>query len=159
MSMRSLTTCWTGFRRALARWVRSPVRSWVHPPGQVPAGEANVDVLDVSVFEELRESLNNKPDVVANIYRHFLISALTKLRELDAQPAAAQMPILHMLKGSAAMVGADRFAQAAERLHASLLYLPTHATDGALRELENELRKFQRALAVHIQSLGWTTAL
>ncbi len=112
----------------------------------------STDVLDASVFQDLLESLA-APAAVAAIYRKFIGNAATFIAELASQDAAARVETMHTLKGSAAMLGANRIsALAAERqkeLHSSLVQV-----DEVARELEAELMKFRAAAAERLRAVG-----
>src|SRR5688500_12166871 len=114
-------------------------------------------VLDVGLFQELRESLGNELDVVAGIYTRFLGNAARSLEQSRRQTGAARAATLHTLKGSAAMVGATRLSSVAGRLQESLLEVAADVAEAALRELDGELALFRDALGVHLESLGYQT--
>lgn len=114
----------------------------------------STDVLDAAVFEDLLESLA-APAAVAAIYRKFLGNAATFIRELITQDAAARVETLHTLKGSAAMLGANRMSTLADQrqkdLHGSLVQVENLA-----RELDEELAKFRAAAAERLLAAGVT---
>jgi HPt (histidine-containing phosphotransfer) domain-containing protein len=115
-----------------------------------PKGDELALVLDIDLFQELRESLGNQPDVVAGIYRRFLGSTANTLDELRFQKSDTRVTTLHALKGSAAMVGANRIAAVAARLQDALLHSPDAGAESAVRELEDELAAFRLALTAHL---------
>jgi HPt (histidine-containing phosphotransfer) domain-containing protein len=110
--------------------------------------------LDAVVFQDLLESLV-APAAVAAIYCKFLGNAATFIRELASQDAAARVETLHTLKGSAAMLGANRLstlaAQLQKELHGSLVQVESVA-----RELDEELARFRAAAAARLLAEGVT---
>ena len=112
------------------------------------------EVLDASLFQDLLESLA-APAAVAAVYRKFLDNAAVFIRELPAQDSAARVETMHTLKGSAAMLGANRIsALAAEfqsHLHGSLVQVEL-----AAQELDAELAKFRVAAAERLLAAGVT---
>ncbi len=119
-----------------------------------PEGGETALVLDIDLFQELLESLGNRPDVVAGIYERFLGSTANTLVELRSQTSAARVTTLHALKGSAAMVGANRIAAVATRLQEALSHSSEVAADAGVRELEGELAAFRLALSTHLNQKG-----
>lgn len=112
------------------------------------------EVLDASLFQELLESLV-APAAVAAVYRQFLENAATFIRELATQDSAARIETLHTLKGSAAMLGANRIsalaAQLQSQLHGSIVQV-----EQAAHELDEELAKFRAAAAECLLTAGVT---
>ena len=120
-----------------------------------PSGSAaSPEVLDASVFQDLLESLS-APAAVAAIYRKFLDNAATFIRELASQHSAARVETMHTLKGSAAMLGANRLSALAAKLQ-SQLHGSIVQVDQAARELEAELAKFRVAAAERLLTAGVT---
>jgi HPt (histidine-containing phosphotransfer) domain-containing protein len=117
-----------------------------------PKCETPECVLDIELFQELRESLGNEPAVIAGIYRRFLGNASGSLEQLRCQTGAAWTTTLHALKGSAAMVGANRIAAVAARLQDAPA--PDKVGHDAVRELEGELTMFRIELTAHLDCLG-----
>lgn len=111
-------------------------------------------VLDASMFQDLLESLV-EPTAIATIYRKFLDNAATFIRELASQDSAARVETLHTLKGSAAMVGANRLSALAAKLQ-SQLHGSIVQVEQAAHELEDELAKFRVAAAERLLSVGVT---
>lgn|GEM_PF-2400082 len=112
-------------------------------------------VLDTELFQELRESLGCELDAVLRIYRRFLANAAGSLDEARRQTGAARAATLHTLKGSAAMVGANRIASVAGRLQEGLVDSPDAIAQAAIGELEGELTTFRLTLTAHLDSLGY----
>lgn len=112
------------------------------------------ELLDAGVFQDLLESLA-APAAVAAIYRKFIGNAATFIRELASQDIPARVETMHTLKGSAAMLGANRMsalaAQLQTELHGSLVQV-----ERAARELEDELTKFRAAAAERLLAAGGT---
>jgi HPt (histidine-containing phosphotransfer) domain-containing protein len=108
--------------------------------------------LDATVFQDLLESLV-EPAAVAAVYRKFLGNAATFIRELAGQDAAGRVETLHTLKGSAAMLGANRMsalaAQLQAELHGSLVQV-----EQAARQLEQELAAFRTAATERLLAAG-----
>jgi HPt (histidine-containing phosphotransfer) domain-containing protein len=112
-------------------------------------------VLDIEFFQELRESLGNELEVVAHLYKRFVANTARNLEELRAQPGTVRAATLHTLKGSAAMVGANRIAAVAAQLQEAFLQVPDAAAEAGMGELEGELATFRLALTDHLSSLGY----
>lgn len=112
------------------------------------------EVLDANLFQDLLESLV-APAAVAAVYRKFLENAATFIRELATQDSAARIETMHTLKGSAAMLGANRIsalaAQLQSQLHGSIVQV-----DQAAHELDEELAKFRLAAAERLLAAGVT---
>ncbi|WP_161814319.1 Hpt domain-containing protein [Steroidobacter agaridevorans] len=106
------------------------------------------------MFQDLLESLV-APVAVAAIYQKFLDNAATFIRELASQDDAARVETMHTLKGSAAMLGANRLSALAAKLQ-SQLHGSIVQVDQAARELEVELAKFREAAAERLLSAGVT---
>ena len=107
----------------------------------------------MDVVAELRQSLGDQPGTLAAIYRKFLINVAAHLSNLRAQPSSMRASTLHTLRGSAAMVGATRMAELAEKLHAEFQRQPDGPIDGAIAALESELDTLRTALAAHFAPL------
>jgi HPt (histidine-containing phosphotransfer) domain-containing protein len=114
-------------------------------------------VLDIELFQELRESLGNELEVVARLYERFLGSAANGLEELRRHAGTQRTATLHTLKGSAAMVGANRIAVVAARLQEALAHEPDEVVEAGINELEGELARFRLALTHHLSLLGYQT--
>lgn len=117
-----------------------------------------VDVLDIRVFHDLHDSLSRHPGALLEVYRKFFANAAAFIDALAGQNAAARIDTLHTLKGSAAMLGANRLAALAERLQVRLSTSTDRVTIDA-GELANELAAFRRAIAAQFDALGSSTAL
>ena len=116
-----------------------------HSTDARPASESALDVLDASMFQDLLESLV-EPAAVAAVYRKFLSNAATFISELAGQDAAGRVETMHTLKGSAAMLGANRMSALAAQLQTELH--GSHVqVEQAARKLENELASFRAAAA------------
>jgi HPt (histidine-containing phosphotransfer) domain-containing protein len=116
-----------------------------------PAGPTiSSNVLDVSVFHELVQSLT-QPEVVAALYRKFIGNATAFIGGLRDQDAGARGETLHTLKGSAAMMGANRMSELAARLEAQG---PSVQVELATQQLSDELEKFRAAAASRLLALG-----
>lgn len=111
-----------------------------------------LEILDDSMFQDLLESLV-EPAAVAAIYGRFLGNAATFIRELAGQDAAERVETMHTLKGSAAMLGANRMsalaAQLQTDLHGSLVQV-----EQAARELAAELETFRAAVTERLEAAG-----
>jgi len=112
------------------------------------------EVLDASLFQDLLESLV-APAAVAAVYRKFLENGATFIRELASQDSGARIETLHTLKGSAAMMGANRIsasaAQLQSQLHGSIVQV-----EQAAHQLEAELAKFRAAAEECLLAAGVT---
>ncbi|WP_129777886.1 Hpt domain-containing protein [Peristeroidobacter soli] len=128
-----------------------------HSADARPGSALSTDVLDSAVFEDLLQSLA-APAAVAAIYCKFLGNAATFIRELASQDVSARVETMHTLKGSAAMLGANRIstiaAQLQKDLHGSIVQV-----DSVVRELEGELAKFREAAAERLLAAGATLDL
>ncbi|WP_157994427.1 Hpt domain-containing protein [Peristeroidobacter agariperforans] len=121
----------------------------------VPSDSADSPaVLDPCTFQDLLDSLV-APAAVAAIYRKFLDNAATFIRELPSQDSAARVETMHTLKGSAAMLGANRVSALAAKLQ-SHLHGSIVQVDQAARELEAELAKFRVAAEQRLLAAGVT---
>jgi HPt (histidine-containing phosphotransfer) domain-containing protein len=109
--------------------------------------------LDMDVVTELRQSLGDQPGTLAAIYRKFLVNVAIHLNDLRTQPASMRAATLHTLRGSAAMVGATRLAELAQRLHAEFRQTPDAPIESAIAALERELDALRAALAAHFAPL------
>ncbi len=120
-------------------------------------GQQTIRVLDVELFQELRESLGDELGIVIGLYRRFLSTTAGTLAELRKQTAQnmveARARSLHALKGSASMVGANRIAAVAAELQDSILHAPAAIADSGIDALEGELTLFRVALDQHLASL------
>lgn len=115
------------------------------------------EALDANTFQDLLESLV-APAAVAAVYRKFLDNAATFIRELATQDTAARIETMHTLRGSAAMLGANRIsalaAQLQSQLHGSIVQV-----EKAAHELDEELAKFRVAAAERLLAAGVTLDL
>lgn len=114
-----------------------------------PAIEPSLDVLDAAVFQDLLESL--QVDAAAAIYRKFVENAVGFIGALREQSAAERAETFHTLKGSAAMMGANRMARLAEQLQAQASSVQVEL---ATRQLTVELEAFHAEVAGRLQALG-----
>lgn len=117
-------------------------------------GAGSPEVFDASMFQDLLESLV-APAAVAAIYSKFLDNAATFIRELASQDSAARVEAMHTLKGSAAMLGANRISALAAKLQ-SQLHGSIVQVEQAAHELEDELAKFRVAAAERLLAAGVT---
>lgn len=115
------------------------------------------EALDANTFQDLLKSLV-APAAVAAVYRKFLDNAATFIRELATQDTAARIETMHTLRGSAAMLGANRIsalaAQLQSQLHGSIVQV-----EKAAHELDEELAKFRVAAAERLLAAGVTLDL
>jgi HPt (histidine-containing phosphotransfer) domain-containing protein len=109
-------------------------------------------VLDANVLRDLVESLA-QPAAVAALYRKFVENAATFIGELRDQDDAARIDTLHTLKGSAAMMGAERIANIAMRLQAQWQCSSVQVTQ-AVQALEGELSRFRAEVTAQLLELG-----
>lgn len=114
--------------------------------------DEGVAVLDREVFRELRDSLGGQREALNTIYMKFIGSASAHLADLRNQPHAVNAKTLHTLKGSAAMVGANRIVALAAQLHERAAELRTADIQAATRELERELAEFRRVLDAELHA-------
>jgi HPt (histidine-containing phosphotransfer) domain-containing protein len=104
------------------------------------------------MFQDLLESLV-EPAAVAAVYRKFLDNAADFIRELAGQDEAERVETMHTLKGSAAMLGANRISALAAQLQADLPASLVQV-DQATRELADELELFRTAITEHLLAAG-----
>lgn len=116
--------------------------------------DAHAPLLDELVFDELRESLAAQPDALADVYRKFLQSAESSINALHEQDAAARISTVHTLKGSAAMLGANRLAALAAQLQEQFSRSQAPALDEVTRQLHDELAAFQHSINARLGLLG-----
>jgi HPt (histidine-containing phosphotransfer) domain-containing protein len=114
-----------------------------------PTIETSTNVFDVSVFQELVESLQT--EVAAAVYRKFLENAATFIDELPQLNTDARVETFHTLKGSASMMGANRMSELAAQLQARGAAVQVEA---ATQLLKDELEKFRAAVASRLLELG-----
>jgi HPt (histidine-containing phosphotransfer) domain-containing protein len=114
-----------------------------------PAIKSSTNVFDVSVFQELVESLQTES--AAAVYRKFLENAAAFIDELPRQNTDARVETFHTLKGSAAMMGANRMSELAAQLQARGAGVQLEA---AIQQLKQELEKFRAAVASRLLELG-----
>lgn len=117
-----------------------------------PAGPANkscTNVFDVSVFQELVESLQTES--AAAVYRKFLENAAAFIDELPRQNTDARVETFHTLKGSAAMMGANCLSELAAQLEA---HGAAVQVESATQLLKDELEKFRAAVAGRLLEVG-----
>ena len=118
-------------------------------PGAASAIESSAKVLDVDVLHDLLGSLG-QPAGVAAIYSKFIANAAGFIRELRTLDAVARVETLHTLKGSAAMVGAERLAALAARLEPQ----SSVQVEQAIQALASELAQFRAVVAAKFTALG-----
>jgi HPt (histidine-containing phosphotransfer) domain-containing protein len=114
-----------------------------------PAIESVPNVLDVSVFQELVESL--QAEVAAAVYRKFIENAAAFIGGLSEQNTDECVETFHTLKGSAAMVGANRLAQLAAQLQTQASSVQVEAP---IQQLKSELEAFRVEVASRLLALG-----
>lgn len=111
-------------------------------------------VLDELAFDELHESLAAQPDALLGVYRKFLQGAVAAINGLSSQDAATRISTVHTLKGSAAMLGAQRLAAVAARLQEELAGAQAPTVEEAMRRLSEELDAFRRRVNTRFELLG-----
>lgn len=114
-----------------------------------PAIESSTNVFAVAVFQELVESLQT--EAAAAVYGKFLENAALFIGELPQQNTDARVETFHTLKGSAAMMGANRMAELAAKLQAQGGAVQIEV---ATQMLKDELEKFRAAVASRLLELG-----
>ena len=114
-----------------------------------PTSNSSTNVFDAAVFQELLESLQT--EAVVAIYRKFIENAAGFIDQLRAQDAAARVETFHTLKGSAAMMGANRMSELAAQLQAQG---STVQVEAAIRQLKEELERFRGEVSSRLLALG-----
>jgi HPt (histidine-containing phosphotransfer) domain-containing protein len=114
-----------------------------------PTSNSSTNGFDAAVFQELLESL--QIDAVAAIYRKFIENATGFIGELREQDVAARIETFHTLKGSAAMVGANRMSELAAQLQAQGSSVQVEA---ATQQLKAELDRFRAEVSGRLLALG-----
>ena len=114
-----------------------------------PTSNSSTNVFDGAVFQELLESL--QIEVVAAIYRKFIENAAGFIGELREQDAAARIETFHTLKGSAAMLGANRISELAAQLQTQG---PSVQLEAATEQLKAELERFRGEASGRLLALG-----
>lgn len=114
-----------------------------------PTSNSSTNVFDGAVFQELLESL--QIEAVVAIYRKFIENATGFIGELREQDAAARIETFHTLKGSAAMMGANRLSELAAQLQAQGPFVQVEA---ATEQLKIELARFRDEAAGRLRALG-----
>jgi HPt (histidine-containing phosphotransfer) domain-containing protein len=115
---------------------------------------SSLPILDQEMFQELQETTGPSPDSIATIYTTFTANASRTIASLPLETATARERKLHILKGSAAMVGASRIAKLASDLHAVCSDLPVHALEAGIRHLEDELGVFRRVIDARLERIA-----
>jgi HPt (histidine-containing phosphotransfer) domain-containing protein len=115
---------------------------------------SSLPILDQEMFQELQETTGPSPDSIATIYTTFTANASRTIASLPLETATARERKLHILKGSAAMVGASRIAKLASDLHAVCSDLPAHALETGIRHLEDELGVFRRVIDARLERIA-----
>jgi HPt (histidine-containing phosphotransfer) domain-containing protein len=116
-------------------------------------------ILDQDMFQELQETTGPSPDSIATIYTTFTANASRTIASLPLETLTAREEKLHILKGSAAMVGAARIAKLAADLHAVCADLPAHAMEAGIRHLEDELGVFRHVIDARLERLASVRAV
>lgn len=114
-----------------------------------PAIESSTNVFDVAVFQELVESL--QAEATAAIYRKFVENAAVFIAQLPEQNTAMRVETFHTLKGSAAMMGANRMGELAAQLQMQASFVQVEAV---IQQLNGELEKFRAEAASRLHALG-----
>lgn len=114
-----------------------------------PTSNSCSNVLDVAVFQELVESL--QADAAAAVYRKFVENAAAFIGELPDQNTAERVETFHTLKGSAAMMGANRMSETAAILQEQGSSVQV---ERATRELKDELDRFREQVSSRLEALG-----
>jgi HPt (histidine-containing phosphotransfer) domain-containing protein len=114
-----------------------------------PAIKSCTNVFDVSVFQELVESLQT--EAAAAVYRKFLENAASFIDGLPQQNTDARVETFHTLKGSAAMMGANRMSELAAQLETQGAAVQVESATQLLKE---ELEKFRAAVASRLLESG-----
>lgn len=114
-----------------------------------PTSNSSTNVFDGAVFQELLESL--QIEAVVAIYRKFIENATGFIGELREQDAAARIETFHTLKGSAAMMGANRLSELAAQLQTQG---PSVQVEAATEQLKIELTRFRDEAAGRLRALG-----
>jgi HPt (histidine-containing phosphotransfer) domain-containing protein len=112
-------------------------------------------VLDAALFRELLGSFAGDLEIVISIYRTFIRTTMQLVESLPTQDCATQARTLHTLKGSAAMVGADRIADLALRLQHVAANSIHPIVKTRIDELIGELAMFRGALRAQAESLQY----
>ena len=114
-----------------------------------PTIESSTNVFDVAVFQELVESLQTEAAVA--VYRKFIENAAEFIGELPQQNMDARVETFHTLKGSAAMMGANRMSELAAQLQAQGAAVQVET---ATQLLKDELEQFRAAVASKLLERG-----
>lgn len=114
----------------------------------------SVAVLDLLVFDELRDSLVSQPNALAGVYRKFLQGAVVSINAVNTQDVATRISTVHTLKGTAAMLGANRLAALAAQLQTDFEHLEDAAVESAVRHLHDELAAFRHCVNARFASIG-----
>jgi HPt (histidine-containing phosphotransfer) domain-containing protein len=123
------------------------------------ADEIEPRVLDTSLFAELVGSFGDDLDIVISIYRTFIGTTVRLIGSLPDEDCAAQTRSLHTLKGSAAMVGAERIARLATRLHHVAANSVHPIVKTRIDEITGELDMFREALKAHAAAFQYRSEI
>jgi HPt (histidine-containing phosphotransfer) domain-containing protein len=111
--------------------------------------------LDQQAFDELYESVCEKPDTVASLYDTFLSNAVRLIESLHtADSRSIREKTLHALKGSAAMMGAARVARLAADLQETSATMQDETLQNWIEQIAIELDQTRRAVDARLASLG-----
>lgn len=111
--------------------------------------------LDQEAFDELYESVREKPDTVASLYDTFLTNAVKLIESLQtADSRSIRDKTLHALKGSAAMMGAARVARLAADLQETSATMQDETLQNWIEQIAIELDETRRVVDARLASLG-----
>jgi signal transduction histidine kinase/CheY-like chemotaxis protein len=129
---------------------------WLATTGGTEDGAAAAPTIDLSVLQELWESVGWRTSALRQIYDSFIanVRSVTYLLATDSPPVSQVRRSLHTIRGSGGMVGAMRIARAVGVLEQALANGKlTPATIQAV-DLSRELREFEAALEQRLATHG-----
>lgn len=134
------------------------LNQWLPTAGNVPEDTAAWPALDLTVLQELWESVGWRTSALGKIYESFIanVRGAIHLLESDNLPLTQVRRSLHTIRGSGGMVGATRIARAVGTLEHALAN--NQLTPAAIQavDLPRELREFEAALEQRLATHGDT---
>ncbi len=132
------------------------LNQWLPTAGNAQDDEAAWPALDLTVLQELWESVGWRTSALSKIYESFIANVRSAIYLLatDNPPLPQVRRSLHTIRGSGGMVGAIRIARAVATLEHALSNGPL--TQAAIQEVDlaRELRELETALEQRLATHG-----
>jgi CheY-like chemotaxis protein len=132
------------------------LNQWLPTGGNAQSDAAEWPALDMTVLQELWESVGWRTSALSKIYESFIanVRGAIYLLATDNLPLVQVRRSLHTIRGSGGMVGAMRIARAVATLEHALANNQLTATAIQEVDLPRELREFEAALEQRIATHG-----